>query len=392
MENNETPEVKTLSNTQESIKAAYAMMKSDVAKWTQHQKSAKEAEAEFDKEIGEARAKANETHHSSNTGYGEEFYPTAVQGDINMNLIYRNSSLAQALSRGYMGTNMPATYDELILGESDYFIPNDEFTGATGTLPDLPSGTQKPQTDKLSISQAQFKKEVQISKKLAHYGPSDFVSKVTQVLTMGAAKTIDAFILNADSDTSGNINLDGGSPSGVYYLNGNSSIRLVAIDDTNTHGATTLAAADFVSVMGLIGDYAADLDDLLWIMPMNVYLKAMQLDEVITMDKFGPQATVSKGVLAKLFGIDILVTNVCPSLAQASGKVSSTGWSNTVGQFALVKRSAVIHGSGDPFEVFPTVIPGKGIRLTSTFDYGAGVAYEKAGLGKTVGLGVNVTV
>lgn len=127
-------------------------------------------------------------------------------------------------------------------------------------------------------------------------------------------------------------------------------------------------------------------------MPMNVYLKAMQLDEVITMDKFGPQATVSKGVLAKLFGIDILVTNVCPSLAQASGKVSSTGWSNTVGQFALVKRSAVIHGSGDPFEVFPTVIPGKGIRLTSTFDYGAGVAYEKAGLGKTVGLGVNVTV
>ena len=70
-------------------------------------------------------------------------------------------------------------------------------------------------------------------------------------------------------------------------------------------------------------------------------------------------ATVSKGILAKLFGIDILVTNVMPSLAQSSGKVHNTGGNNTVGQFALVKRSAVIHGSGDPFEVFPTVIPGK---------------------------------
>lgn len=64
--------------------------------------SAKEAEAQFDKHISEVREKANETHHSTNTGYGQEFYPNAVQGDINMNLIYRSSSLAQALSRGYM--------------------------------------------------------------------------------------------------------------------------------------------------------------------------------------------------------------------------------------------------------------------------------------------------
>ena len=68
-----------------------------------------------------------------------------------------------------MGNNMPASYDELILGESDYFIPNTEYTAAAGTLPDLPSGQQEPQTAKLTVSQSQFKKELQISKKLAHY-------------------------------------------------------------------------------------------------------------------------------------------------------------------------------------------------------------------------------
>lgn len=96
--------------------------------------------------------------------------------------------------------------------------------------------------------------------------------------------------------------------------------------------------------------------------------------------------------MAKLFGIDVLVTNVMPSLAQSTGKVHNTGGNNTTGQFALVKRSSVIHGSGDPFAVFPTVIPGKGIRLTATFDYGSGVAYNKAGLGATAALGVNVTI
>ena len=61
--------------------------------------SAKEAEDQFDKHIVETREKSNETHHSTNTGYGAEFYPNAVQGDINMNLIYRSSSLALALNR-----------------------------------------------------------------------------------------------------------------------------------------------------------------------------------------------------------------------------------------------------------------------------------------------------
>lgn len=66
----------------------------------------------------------------------------------------------------------------------------------------------------------------------------------------------------------------------------NNGIRDVSIAGSNVHDAGALAAADFVSVMSLLGDYAADIDDLLWIMPMNVYLKAIQLDEVITMDKF----------------------------------------------------------------------------------------------------------
>jgi hypothetical protein len=86
-----------------------------------------------------------------------------------MSLVYQSTNLAQALSRGYMGENMPHTYEELIIGASDDFIINSEYTAALGTMPDLPSGVQKPQTGSLPVVQRQFKKEIQVSKLLAHY-------------------------------------------------------------------------------------------------------------------------------------------------------------------------------------------------------------------------------
>lgn len=171
----------------------------------------------------------------------------------------------------------------------------------------------------------------------------------------------------------------------------NLGIRDTAIANSNTLDVSTLTSADVTGLMAKLGDYASDIDDMLLIVPVNVYLKMLDLDEVITIDKFGPSATITRGVLAKIYGIDVLVTNCIPSLALATGKVHySTG--NSYGQMALVKRSAILHGSGDAFELTPTVIPGVGLRLTATFDYGMGVAYEKAGLGKTVALGVNIAV
>lgn len=379
-----------LTKPQEGMKKWFAMFKKEVA-GQDYVKS----EQEFDdhiKALQDGATKANETHHSTNTWYGAEFMPSAVQGDINMSLIHQNTSLAAALSRGYMGENMPHTYEELIIGGSDDFIINAEYTAAAGTLADLPSGQQKPQTASLSVVQKQFKKEVQLSKLLAHYWPASFIGKVSEVLRIGAANTVDKFILNADDDTSTNINYSGSTPTTTnYYLNGNNGIRDVAIANSNTFDVGTMTADDLLSVINLLGDYGSEIDNLLWVVPMNVYLKMLAFDQVLTVDKFWPNATFSKGVLAKAFGIDVLVTNTIPSLALATGKVHySTG--NSYGQFALVYRPAVIHGSGDTFDVTPTVIPGKGVRLTATFDYGMGVAYNLAGLGATVALGRNVTV
>jgi len=137
--------------------------------------------------------------------------------------------------------------------------------------------------------------------------------------------------------------------------------------------------------------YAADLDNLVWIMPQNVYNKCLLIDSLITRDK-SQFDTFRTGKFGQIFGIDVVVARDMPALAQATGKVSNTGGSNTVGQFALVYKPAIQFGYGMPLEIEVQKNPGQGVDLVATFDFGMAIAYDKSGLGKTATLGVNVTL
>jgi hypothetical protein len=56
-----------------------------------------------------------------------------------------------------------------------------------------------------------------------------------------------------------------------------------------------------------------------------------QLDEVLTVDKYGPQATILTGELARI-GRNPLISSMAMSLTEADGKVSTTGSNNIKGQ------------------------------------------------------------
>jgi hypothetical protein len=134
------------------------------------------------------------------------------------------------------------------------------------------------------------------------------------------------------------------------------------------------------------------LNNLLYIMPANVYNKALALSEVITMDKFWPNATIVQGVLAKAFGIDILVARDFPALTNTSGLVDATSTNNTKGSFAIVYRPAVQYWFGQPLKLYLQEKPGHGYEITATMDFGFAIINGVAWLGNTVGMWVNVTV
>ena len=132
--------------------------------------------------------------------------------------------------------------------------------------------------------------------------------------------------------------------------------------------------------------------DLMFVVNSNVYNKMLGFDSVKTVDKFWSNATILKWVLAKAYGIDILVARDFPALTATNGKISSTSWDNTLGSIGLFYKPAVQYGFGQTLEIDVYKIPGKGARITATFEFGAKTAYEVAWLGKTVSTGTWVTL
>lgn len=347
-----------------------------------------EAELQQKAEL-EAQTKANEIMNTWATGYGAELIPTNVTADPLLDMLGQYSWLLPLLP-GNHGNNMAISEKVPVIGEAQDFQGNTQWTTGAAT-PQDPAAVW-PATGEITITQGQFILPIAVSKRELNYAPIALEALIRQRINMAAAKTCDKFILNADDDTSTNVNYSGGTPtSTLYYLQGNNWVRDTAIAASNTFDVGTLDASDFISVLALLDSrYADSLSDLLWIMPRNVYNKALLLDGVITRDK-NSQATIESGKLGQIFWIDILVNSGMPSWALNTGKVHySTG--NSYGQFALVYKPSIQYGFGQPLEIQVQPVPGKGAIMYATFEFGFAIADNKAGLGRTVALGRNVTV
>lgn len=160
-----------------------------------------------------------------------------------------------------------------------------------------------------------------------------------------AAEQMDAFALNADSTdaATGNINLDDANPpDDSYYLSdGQDGIRHLYIVDNTGQSAdinTTLTDALLRAGIGRLGKYGAMTDRLVMVTNAKTYvLSMMGLTNVVTVDKFGPMATVLTGQLSSYGGIPVIASESM-LLAEDDGKVSTTAANNDEGQIALFHR------------------------------------------------------
>jgi hypothetical protein len=164
-------------------------------------------------------------------------------------------------------------------------------------------------------------------------------------LSRSAADQMDAFVLNADAtdaDT-GNINLDDANPANdLYYLTaGQDGIRhQYLVDNTSQSTDVNAALSDAHMRAGIarLGKYGADVSRLVMVTDAETYVNNMlALTNVVTVDKYGPQATVLTGELSKYAGIPIIVSSQMLE-AEDDGKISATAASNDEGQIAIFHR------------------------------------------------------
>lgn len=336
----------------------------------------------------EEEQKANEVMHTTNTNFGADLIPTNVLGDPLLDLLPKYSTLLPLLP-GNHGSNMAVSEKVPVIGEADLFNGNSEWTTWAGTLT---PAKMWPATGNVVISQGQFILTVSVSKRELNYATDKLESIIRERINSAAARTIDAVILNADDTASWSGNVNGTYTWNPYFTQQDNWIRMVGIANTGV-SVWTITAGQVLAVKNVLdAGYQADLNNLLYIVPSNVYNKLMLLTETITVDKFGPTATISKWILAKIFWIDILVARDWPALTNTSGLVDATSANNTKWSFACIYKPAVQYGFGQPLEIEVERVAGKWVNLVATFEFWFAICDEIAGLGKTVGIGINATV
>lgn len=336
----------------------------------------------------EEEAKANEVMNTGASNFGQELIPTNVLADPLLDMLGSYSRLLPLLPWNH-GNNMAISEKVPVIGEASLFQWNSEWTtGAGGITP----ANNWPMTDSVVISQWQFITTVSVSDRELTYATDRLEAIIRERINRSAGETIDAFIINADDTASASGNVNGTYSGSPYFTQGTDGIRKVGIANTGV-SVGTITAGQYLAVKEVLDErYQGELNNLLFLEPANVYNKTLQLSELITIDKFWPNATISAGVLAKIWNIDVLVSKHFPALTNTSGLVDWTASNNTKGSFACIYKPAIQYGFGKPLQIEVGRVLWKGVNIVATFEFGFAIVNNKAGLGKTVGLWINATV
>ena len=120
-------------------------------------------------------------------------------------------------------------------------------------------------------------------------------------------------------------------------------LRKHAQANSLTTDLATFSTANLRVLRGSLGKYGADPRDLAWIVSVKGLIKMLGLAEVITVEKYGPLATIVTGQLASLDGIPVVVSEHMRDDVAATG-VNTVGGPNTLSNLVLANRRAWIRG------------------------------------------------
>ena len=269
---------------------------------------------------------------ATTAGAGDELVPTGMAAEL-----WQDSFLASKIVAAVGVVPMPTDPFDMPLGWGAITWRK----GAAGE----PTSAQDPATAKSTLTATEQIAEINWNYDIDEDAVIAVMPTLRSELSRGGAEQMDAFVLNADATAAatGNINLDDDTPAAdAYYLSkGQDGIRHYYLRDKTGQSVdvnSTLDDAEWRAGLARMGKYGVNPNDILAVTNVKTYLQSLlTLTNVRTVDKYGPQATILTGELAKMDGVPIIVSESMP-LAEDDGAVSVTAANNDEGQIALVHR------------------------------------------------------
>lgn len=279
--------------------------------------------------------KANELNHSTQASYGDEWVP-----DLWSNDLWRRARQENVVLPLFRTVEMPSNPYELPIEGGDptvYYVPETtaetELTiaGSGAVIPDSKIGSGKVQmtAKKLAL-------RVGFSSELEEDSIIPVVSIYREQADRAIMDAVDFLLLNGDDTTaaSGNINSDDQAPTaGSRYLAFNGLLHSALVEDTS-RAVDALGVAPTLQLVrrmrfAMPYEYALRTGDLAYIVGGEVYHKLLNIDEFLTVDKLGANATVMKGQIGSIDGSPVLTTAQMAA-AEADGKINTASPSSTL--------------------------------------------------------------
>ena len=212
-----------------------------------------------------------------------------------------------------------------------------------------------------------------------------FLPFIRQQVAASLAFYSDSVILNGDTTdaATGNINSDDADPADTkFYLafDGLRHVGLVDNSNNEINAAGAIALSQLAGLKGKMLDNTYKIDwghpvrssDLIYVCDPQTADAIAQLDQVVTVDKFGPQAGVLVGQIGNILGNPIIST-MAMGLTEADGKISDTPANNTKGQVVAFNRNAFKVGIRKAVTLELERMPGmQQSRLVASFRLGFG--------------------
>ena len=258
----------------------------------------------------------------------------------------------------------PTTYVP-ISGE----VPEMLFVGESTSASATAYTTSKTPSNRVTLTAKKFTIQQVWSGELNEDSIIAFTPFLREMLNISVAAHLGSAYYNGDETNAGtgNINLDDADPADTKHYLAWDGIRhdwLITTTAQAKDMAAALDAREILVARGKLNQADDDVDnavttinwgknaaDLRLICTWSDYMNLLDLDEVRTIDKYGPGATIVTGELARINGIPIVAPSYA-SKTEADGKASTTEASNTKGQITVCNPQAYVGGVRRDVQLF----------------------------------------
>lgn len=250
-----------------------------------------------------------------------------------------------------------------------------KLTGAVSfhqqTLTETEAGTaadeSRQATGEIELELKTMIANIPIGNYLIAYGVEGLLAVLRDDIASQLATNEQSLLLNGDTVVAGafanNINGAflagaGNNPTGVNASNNDylflfDGLRCASLKNVaagGTRGGNTVAVggafalSHLRSAIAKLGVYADNRDELALIVPRNLEVQLLGMEQLQTVDKYGAGATILSGELGRIYGVRVYATGVLATNLDVTGKYSLAGGAvqNTTSAILLNVRSPII--------------------------------------------------